>query len=99
MIVYVPLAPQPQFMMTIEPGMVNKLQVHGLISFEDIFFWCLFLDLNLITHHSTIGVISRRVTKLGPLTLMIKIATYGSSITSLCEVRVPVKYVCVLFSS
>ena len=58
--------PPPQFMLTIEPRMVNKFWACSPISFKHMLFCCPFLDLHLNTHSNMCLI---KITGLGPLTL------------------------------
>ena len=49
---------------------LTKLE-HAVQSLLKRSFWCPFLDPHLTTHPSNLGVSSREVTELGPLTLLI----------------------------
>ena len=60
-------------MLTIELRLINKIWSRSSISFKYmISFWCLGWDPHLTTHHSDIGVHSRRVTESGLLTSGVK---------------------------
>ena len=65
-------------MLTIKARMIKKIWALSVISFNHMSFWCPFFDPHL-THHSNIISRSRRVFKLGPLTL-----TDASSPTTGC---------------
>ena len=47
----------------IECGVVNRISRRRSFSFKHVSLWCLFFDLDLIAHHSNIGVRLSTVTK------------------------------------
>ena len=57
------------FLLSIASRMINIFWAHGPISFQNMYFWCPFLDPHPTILHSNIGVCLRRGVELGMSTL------------------------------